>query len=174
MSSLVRLFGAIRGRTRSFKATLNNGKRFVTYDGKLHDLKPSLENAPNYFQPTVRNTNVAKDVMLYGLNHGRFFKYMTLFAAVQFVFWGQMSYYSLQNYSRLRRKKGERDTTHPGSSISELRIVGPAPEASVKGVIKSTVNTERWYVKRVMGHVSSDKVYYSLAIGAAYLVFGEC
>ena len=113
----------------------------------------STEN-PAPYQSAVRTVNIAKDVMLYSADSQRFFKYMTWFCVMQFVFWLQMGFFPLLNFKQYFTSDG---ASKPRQLPSNLLIK----------------HNDRWFVKYVMGQVSPDRPYYSLLMGIAYVVIGE-
>ncbi|XP_050666409.1 transmembrane protein 223 [Leptidea sinapis] len=55
------------------------------------------------------NTNVAKDVILFKYENPKFFRYMNIFAIIQYMFWTYLGVFAFKN---LRDAPVERDTTN--------------------------------------------------------------
>ena len=137
------------------------------------------------------STNLAKDVLLYSFDKKPFFTYMTIFGAMQLVFWGNMAFLNIETYRRQRRRlmsaaPAPVEVT-PTPTISGLTTAIPTP-SSVSATISATpklpadqkesiavaetVVNEHWFLRymRKFGMVGAN---YPFILGVTYLLIGE-
>ena len=128
----------------------------------INQSRPRLQNATAKapHEATVQTTNVPKDVLLYTHPNDRFFKHMTIFGAVQMIFWTRMAFVSNNTYKRREKLRQQ--------CLAEGREMPPF-------LPPFDPNSQKWYTPfiRLMNLFGtfSEKFAYPLAF--TYLIVGK-
>ncbi|OQV19473.1 hypothetical protein BV898_06464 [Hypsibius exemplaris] len=117
--------------------------------------KPNIHTA-RVPEPVSEPTNVQKDVLMYSLSSDRFFKHMTIFGAVQMVFWLRMSMVAAE--TARRRKQLKEQAARDGTPVPDYM-----PKLDPK--------EERWYLRMLHAFGQFGEAN-AVALSMAYLAIG--
>ncbi|GAV00225.1 hypothetical protein RvY_11107 [Ramazzottius varieornatus] len=119
--------------------------------------------------------NLTKDVLLYSFDKKPFFTYMTIFGALQLIFWGQMAFLNIEMYKRQQRRLLAASPAAAPAVSSSSTDASPlnenAKETKTTAAVLDTEEDNRWYVKYLQ-KVGMMGAKYPAALGITYLLIG--
>lgn len=102
---------------------------------------------------------------------------MTIFGALQLIFWGQMAFLNIEMYKRQQRRLLAASPPAAGPAVSASSTDASSLNETTKktktaAAVLDTEEDKRWYVKYLQ-KVGMMGAKYPAALGITYLLIGE-